>query len=437
MLRKYFASIIFILTSVHLAFSQSHDDYLPAVLVNANGDTIHGEIKVVRDDRFSKSIMFYRNGSDLQEKFSPKDIRYFRFEDQEYVSRNIDGKDYFVKRVIGGELSLYEYAFREKKGTKSEAAYRYFVDKQSTNEWVEISSKNFKISISPLIADHSTLFQKIEDKYYSFKEKEAVVEEYNEWLKQGRPGNTWQIKDGNFTRPEQEYQPKIQTKPIKKFNPTLYGSRWGIEIPLYATYGFVSYPEQLNSAIITTSNGFGYDIGIGARYTAMPSLTLHAGFHFWDKRFHSYYLAVDPNQNPPQTYNVDEYGTIHYMGMYATTDYEVSNVVVGGGFAFSFWNTYRADYRIKNTSGSIVNDDSNVDQSILTDKFNNQFDFIIHFGYKFSLFKKQLKLKPMFQYTMPMIHLFEFSDNTLKNFGISGFLLQLGLTVDIGFKVKS
>ncbi|MCZ2443793.1 MAG: hypothetical protein LC101_08485 [Flavobacteriales bacterium] len=144
MLRKYFASIIFILTSVHLAFSQSHDDYLPAVLVNVNGDTIHGEIKVVRDDRFSKSIMFYRNGSDLQEKFSPKDIRYFRFEDQEYVSRNIDGKDYFVKRVIGGELSLYEYAFREKKGTKSEAAYRYFVDKQSTNEWVEISSKILK-----------------------------------------------------------------------------------------------------------------------------------------------------------------------------------------------------------------------------------------------------------------------------------------------------
>lgn len=437
MFRKAVISIFMLLAASHVLRAQANDDYVPAVLVTINGDSIHGLIKTVRDDRFSKSISFYRNGSDTQEKFSPKEIRYFRFEDQEYLSRLIDGKEYFVRQIISGDLSLFEYAYRTKKGNKSQTDYRYFIEKKSTSQWAELSFKNFRNPVLPMIEDYPALTKKVDDKYYTFKEKEAVVEEYNEWTKQGKPGNTWRIEDGNFTRPEKEYIPKPQTKEPRKYNSQLHGSRLGIEFPLYASYGFVSYPEQLNVVIITTSNGFGYDVGTGVRFNALPSLSLHAGIHFWNKRFHSYYLAYDSNQNPPQTYNVDEYGTIHYMGMYATADYEVSNVVVGGGFIFSFWNMYRADYRIKNSSGAVINNDSNVSQSILTDKFNNQFDFTMHFGYKFSLFNKQLKLKPTFRYTMPMLHLFEFSDPSLKSYGLSGFLLQLGITADIGFKVKS
>lgn len=419
-------------------FAQSSDDFMQGFVVLTSGDTIQAEIKQVREDRFSKSITIIRSGSNQQEKLLPKDVTYFRFGEEEYVTKAIDGKDYFLRRIIQGEASLYEFSFRKKKGGKYEVTSRYFVEKKSTGQWVEVSTKTFRNDMSNFFSDYRALAGKIENRYYTYKEKEAVVEDYNEWVKQGKPGNTWRIEDGNFTRPENEYKEKekAEVQEPAKYNAVIYGSRWGIDVPLLASYGFVSYPEQLNAAVITKSNGFGYDVGIGARVNVLPTLTLRAGLHFWNKRFHSYYLAYDPNDNPPQTYQVDEYGNIHYAGLYAIADYEASNVVVGGGFTFSFWNMYRADFRIKNTNGSLVGGDENVGQSILASRFNNQFDFIMHFGYKFNLLNNQLKIKPIFQYTMPMVPLFEFSNTSLQGMSVSGYLIQLGIITDIGFKVK-
>lgn len=419
-------------------FAQSADDFMQGMVVLTSGDTIQAEIKQVREDRFSKSITIIRSGSNQQEKLSPKDVTYFRFGEEEYVTKAVDGKDYFLRRIIQGEASLFEFSYREKKGGKYEITARYFVEKKSTGQWAEVTNKTFRTEISKFFSDYRSLAGKIENRYYTYKEKEAVVEDYNEWVKQGKPGNTWRIEDGNFTRPENEYKEKDKTevREPKKYNAGMYGSRWGIDVPLFASYGFVSYPEQLNVAVITKSNGFGYDVGIGARVNVLPTLTLRAGLHFWNKRFHSYYLAYDPNDSPPQTYQVDEYGTIHYAGLYALADYEVSNLVVGGGFTFSFWNIYRADFRIKNSNGNLVGGDENVDQSILASRFNNQFDFIMHFGYKFNLLNNQLKIKPMFQYTMPMVPLLEFSNTSLQGMSLSGYLIQLGIIADIGFKVK-
>lgn len=418
--------------------AQLNNNFVQGIVVFANGDTVQAEIKQVREDRFSKSITIIRSGSEQQEKFTPKEIKYFRFNDEEYVTRIVDGKEYFLRRIIDGEVSLYELSYRKKKGGKYEIKTRYFVEKISSNRWAEITAKTFKTEMSNFFDDHRTLAGKIETRYYTFREKEAVVEEYNEWIKQGKPGNTWRIEDGNFTRPENEYneKEKAEISETQKYNANIYGSRWGIDIPLIASYGFVTYPEQLNAYVITQSNGFGYDVGIGARVNIFPTLTFRTGLHFWNKRFHSYFPAYDPNDNPPQTYLVDEYGTIHYAGIYAIAAYEGSNVVLGGGFTFSFWNLYRADYRIKNSGGSLVGGDMNVEQSILASRFKNQFDFNLHFGYKFSLLNNQLHIKPIFQYTMPMVPLFEFSSNLPLEMSISGYLIQLGIITDIGFKVK-
>ncbi|MCX7743621.1 MAG: hypothetical protein N2167_03550 [Flavobacteriales bacterium] len=419
--------------------AQINDDFQRGVVVLANGDTIQADIKQVREDRFSKSITIIRLGSNEQEKLSPKEVSYFRFGEEEYVTKVVDGKEYFLRRIIHGEASLYEFSFREKKGGKYQIITRYFVEKRTSKQWAEITAKTFKNEMSNFFSDYKSLADKITDRYYTYKEKEAVVEDYNEWVKQGKPGNTWRIEDGNFTRPENEYKEKekVINRESRKYNSGIYGSRWGIDIPLFASYGFVSYPEQLNAAVITKSNGFGYDVGIGARVNALPTLTIRAGLHFWNKRFHSYFLAYDPNDNPPQTYQVDEFGTIHYAGIYAIADYEVNNVVVGGGFTFSFWNMYRADFRIKNSNGSLVGGDENVEESILANRFNHQFDFILHFGYKFNLLNNQLKIKPMFQYIMPMVPLFEFSNPSLQGMSVTGYLVQLGIITDIGFKVKS
>jgi hypothetical protein len=418
-------------------FAQAADDFIQGIVVLASGDTLRAEIKQVREDRFSKSITIIRSGSNQQEKLSPKEVTYFRFGEEEYVSKAVDGKDYFLRRIIQGEASLYEFSYREKRGGKYEIIARYFVEKKSTGQWAEVTTKTFRTEISNFFSDYRTLAGKIENRYYTYKEKEAVVEDYNEWVKQGKPGNTWRIEDGNFTRPENEYKEKdkAEVREPRKYNADLYGSRWGIDVPLFASYGFVSYPEQVNLYVITQSNGFGYDGGIGARFNALPTLTLRAGIHFWNKRFHSYFKGQSAT-NPPQIYDVDEYGTIHYGGMYLMASYESSNIIAGGGFSFSFFNIYRANYRIKNNSGSIVGGDENVSESIVAERFNNQFDFVVNFGYRFSLLNNQIKIKPIFQYTMPLVPLYQFSFTQLQGMGVSGYLIQLGVITDIGFKVK-
>ncbi len=83
---------------------------------------------------------------------------------------------------------------------------------------------------------------------------EAVTEEYNDWVKAAKPKN-----DERFAR--KPSGPKLVNNKPKDDN----SNRVGLEVPIFATYNFVSYPTALNQLYTTKTIGFGFDVGIGAR----------------------------------------------------------------------------------------------------------------------------------------------------------------------------
>ncbi len=437
-------NILYILFGVWFClpiYAQKNDDFLPGIVVMNSGDTIEVSVKSAREDRLTKSITIRKTGSDDQEKLTPDMIKFFKIDNTSYSSLSLDGKNYFLKNIILGEASLYELANREKKGNKSVTVYQYYISKKGNENIQELKSQSFRSDMISYFKEYEALTQKIDERYYTFQEKEAMIEDYNQWVKQGKPGNTWRIDQGNFTRPEKEYIEK--EPPVRKqsdYDAETYGSRWGIEVPTFLSYGFVSYPNELNLIVQSGGNGLGYDVGIGARVNVLPSLTLRAGIHFWNKGYQSNYL-ISVGSNPTENYEVNEYGTIHYGGMYGMIDYEMRNVIVGGGLSFSVWNTYNINYKFRNLANNQIIEEFNQKELILIDQFTNQFDFTFHFGYKINLLNKQLKLKPMFQYTMPLLQLFDYKNDlqgpvNLSGYSISGYLIQFGLITDIGFPVR-
>lgn len=426
-----FVSIFSIQTNAQTDMSM----YSRGKIITATGETLTVHIRKVSDDKLAKSITVLSDDSLETKKISAKDLIKVELDGEVYLSKLHDKKKYLMKVIIDGPATMYELNIKERKGNKSTLETYYYAEKIETEQFVMVEKKSFRIVMSDFVKDFKDLSSKIQEKYYTYEEKEAVIEEYNEWVKQGKPGKTWTPQDGNFTRPDKEYNTVTKiTKPKQQF----INSRWGIDIPLMGTYCFVTYPDILNYAgVVTKNGGFGYNVGIGARFDLSQSLLLRGGVNFRNKSFDSFYQAYDADTN---LFNVNETGEIHYFGLYLMAHYESRNLIVGGGFDFGFVNIYRAKYRITDLGGTLYGGDENESESILApDGFNVQFDLTFNFGYKINLMQDQIKLKPVFQYSIPLVTLFDIDLQTSppQSAGMSGYLVQLGMIIDVGFKKKT
>lgn len=420
--------------------------YTKALIVNRDSISKVVYIRNVSDDKMSKSITVLSDDSLSTVKIKAEDLISVKIGDDMYVSKPYEKKKYLMRVVIDGAASLYELSIRERKGNKSEINTYYFAQKKDQDNLVPVEKKTFKTTMADFVKDYTDLSVKIQDKFYTYTEKEAVIEEYNEWIKQGKPGKTWTPQDGNFTRPDKDYtqsSTQTQTRVKKQFEQ----SRWGIDIPLMATYCFATYPDALNYAGVTIKNGgFGYNVGAGARFSMTPSLLLRFGLNFRNKGFNAYYVGQyqttgHSGQDSTIYINVNETGQLHYFGMYLMAQYESRSLILGGGLDFGFASIYRADYRLSEQNGTPL--DPNmfaIDHSKSTlspNGFNAQVDLTFNFGYKINIAQDLVRLKPVFQYSIPLITMFDLPFSNGQSFGASGYLVQIGIITDIGFKKKT
>lgn len=433
-MKKLLFLLLLLISPVVVLAQSSNADYAEGVIVNAAGDTVPVQIRVVKDHLYLRSVTVVTDADDTPVKYTPKEIRYFRFNDREFVSITLDGKKVFMERVIGGEITLLKSYRRERKGGKNVTVESYYVQKGPDGALVEIDKNSFRRIMTEMVKDYTELAGKIDDRYYTYAEKEAVVEDYNQWVKLGKPGTKWTKENGNFTIKDDE--PVQQPVNRRKYDRDRYGPRFGIDITGLATYNFVNFPDQLAVVgIIPGNGGFGFNTGVGFRAKLTPALNVRAGFSGMNKRFVASFVAIDPDTN---YYNAVERGSLYYLGMYGMVEYEMGRFVVSAGFNFTFHTIYRANYRHTNQqSGVVIDGNEEVDQSLLAKSFDNQFDFIFGFGYKIPAFNQKVIFKPTFQYTLPIRPLWSDWGPGLEQLGfygynISGFSVQLGLIIDFG-----
>ena len=93
-------------------------------IITLDGNTLFGEIDYQDDNILSRQCRFRENPQSQLQMFSPSDIAGYRFTDGKYfVSKNIDGKLYFLEYLLNGTVSLYT---RQDENRET----RYYVEKE-------------------------------------------------------------------------------------------------------------------------------------------------------------------------------------------------------------------------------------------------------------------------------------------------------------------
>ncbi len=403
-------------------------------MVTNGGDTTHAQIKSINDERISGGVTIVDEKGGTT-RLNAKSIQYMKIigTNEEYFSRNnSENKPVLMRLVLKGEIGLFEYQYREKSGNKYKIINEYFVEKPKDEKFSAFTRKNYKDIVNDWMKDAESLVLKVNDKYYTYDDKEAIVEEYNNWLKNGKPGKTWTREEGNFTLPQNTYSHIETPKPPKPaYDPDLYGSRFGLELPIFVNYSIINYPDQLNNVVRSKSGGFGYYVGAGVRMNAGKKFSFRLGINFKMKRYASEYIVF--NTTDSMQYLASERGDFNLMGTYFGFSYDTRNFFIGALLDVSYYNHQNYRYELSSLTGVPLPAFKD-NKSILAEKIKTQADLSIMFGYKFALFNNQLNLKPTFMYSFPLSKLFNVQGT--NGLGLNAYLVQLGLTIDVGFRKK-
>ena len=423
----------------------SINDFDPGVIVLSNGDSLQVRIKPDREERMSRQIQVWDAQNNGPKRYQPKDVKFFSVNKENfYALKEEEGRSVFMQQKVAGAANLFGYTYREDKG-KKEIVTDFYIKKEGGGLIkVPTQPSKFKSDMALYFSDFPALSEKIATKQYGYYDMEAVTEEYNAWIKAGKPKN-----DDRFT--SEPSGPKLVNNKPKEDN----NNRIGIDIPLYASYNFVSYPTALNQLYTTRTIGFGFDVGIGARFRLVRGLTLRTGVNFRDKgmKVSSDNLQIQIKDNNGNQYTdilkVREQGRMYYPGIYLNLGQEWSHFHVGGGFNLSFYSFYRGKYSLESQNFPQLNE--TVDRSKvsfivhdLTDSegrgknFNMQFDINFSVGGRFKI-GEFITLKPTIMYSIPMIPLYNSGVSVQGSFSttelnVTGYQLKIGLITDIGFK---
>ncbi len=103
-------------------FLNAQTDYRPGYIISTHGDTLFGELDY-RSDLLMSSLCKFKDADHNIKKYSPDDIKAFRFIDSKYfVSREVNSKQVFLEYLIKGKVNIYYM--------RDELGDHYYIDKE-------------------------------------------------------------------------------------------------------------------------------------------------------------------------------------------------------------------------------------------------------------------------------------------------------------------
>src|SRR5690606_15435041 len=128
--RLQYIFVVLFCCSVGLLRAQKEN--IDVMLVSTSGDTSYVKIKSIADERISGGVTVVDEKGGTT-KVTAKTVQYMKVlnTNEEYFARPYDKKHVFMRIVLKGEIGLFEYQYREKKGSKYKIENEYFVEKPS------------------------------------------------------------------------------------------------------------------------------------------------------------------------------------------------------------------------------------------------------------------------------------------------------------------
>ena len=118
-----------------------------------------------------------------------------------YAPRFYAPKEVFMEVMEEGEVTLYDY-YVETPGNIENPYVRYFyLERQGSNELIEISEENFAATVTAYFADNAELAQNVGTVNNRFRHLWKMVRLYNDWTEMQEQNNT-RMADFEGTVPE-------------------------------------------------------------------------------------------------------------------------------------------------------------------------------------------------------------------------------------------
>jgi hypothetical protein len=150
----------------------------PDFIKNHNRDTVFG---VIKSPIFGSRYLKLNDNTTV--KIDKKNTSSYKIKHIIYDSKTLDStmvsveKKVFLKRLIKGKLSLYEYRIlRNDAGSVSPKTF-YMVEKKG--QLFIIPNSNYKQSLIDLFIENSALVDLIDDEFYRLENLYLIVKYYN------------------------------------------------------------------------------------------------------------------------------------------------------------------------------------------------------------------------------------------------------------------
>ncbi len=213
-------------------------------------------------------------------------------------------------------------------------------------------------------------------------------------------------------------------------------SYFGVDVPVYFSNSFVSIPE--NYETLEGEGGKGSDIGFGLYFQYNENIIIKAGYHYWNKKFNPKHTGRFTIGNNIMEGKIIESGSIDYRGFYLLGIYKIKFIYLGGGFDIALSNSYESTLKVYDRNEQLFIKQSNVKESFITEKFNNQIDFFLYLGFKIKV-NNILSLVPSVQFALPYESLFDSNASVYdpltgetRDLRFDAYLLKYGFSIEFG-----
>lgn len=178
--------IVFLfIAAVYSASLSGQVTFVKGYLINDKGDTLKGEVKINPKKEYDNhNKVFFKDNSGTQKNFKPNKVKGYGFDNNHYVSVNIEDEPKFLKRLTNGSIILYKSAFEVVKMNEVSFDYEYFLFREGDKKLTEVKEAKFKKQLQEWMSGSAGFANDFKDEK-KFNEASAieVINKYNDWKK--------------------------------------------------------------------------------------------------------------------------------------------------------------------------------------------------------------------------------------------------------------
>lgn len=174
---------ILLCSAFNFAFSQV--TFVKGYLIDMDGDTLRGEIKMNPKKDFDLyNKVFFKDESGVQKNYKPDKVKGYGFDNKHFFAAKYEGDIMFYKVLALGKVSLYEMMYETMIMNEISYKSEYFIARKEDTEYTRLKQIKYKKQLAEFMKDNPDILASADDdKKFEIEKVIELVNQYNDWAK--------------------------------------------------------------------------------------------------------------------------------------------------------------------------------------------------------------------------------------------------------------